>query len=264
MLIKKWFWMLPLLFMVTSCGQHSGIKQDLVAPIPQPSVVTTTNSSISQTANNNEPTVTPNQNVKLIISKSVGTEHWDIYQKNGGIIVYYSDDKGNRVSAALPLQDGFKNINLSSDFFLPVFNEKGPSWLLLHSDMSSGSEEKHLFVTKNKGKTWEYVGKMPSTGYVNGITFRNENEGWAGFEYYGDYLIPLYRTLDGGKTWDKKNIDLPKGYRYGNVYAPVFDPNYDLKGKIEIEFARENSDIKDTVTYLTSDGGNTWVKEKKL
>jgi hypothetical protein len=180
-------------------------------------------SSNPQTTNNSIPTIVANE--KLILTKFIGPNRWEI---------------------------------LSSDFFLTVFNEKGPSWLLLHSDMASGSEEKFLFITKNKGETWDYVGKMPSMGYVNGITFRNENEGWAGYEYYGNYMVPLYRTLDGGKTWDKQIINLPKGYRYGNVFTPSFDPNFDLKGSIKIDFARENSDVKDTFTYQTSNGGKSW------
>jgi photosystem II stability/assembly factor-like uncharacterized protein len=198
---------------------------------------------------------------KSILSKSIGNNNLEIYETGGGIYVDYSDDNGNQVSAALPLQDQLKINDLTSDFFLPVFNVKGPSWILLHSDMALGSEEKILFVTKDKGKTWEYAGKMPSEGYVNGITFRNENEGWVGFEYYGENLVPLYRTIDGGKTWEKQIIDLPKGYRYGTVFAPSFDPNYDLKGRIEIEFARDNSDIKDTIAYQTSDGGKSWIKD---
>jgi hypothetical protein len=210
------------------------------------------------------PTVVPNE--KLILSKSVGPNRWEINEKNKKIFVDCIDDKGNRISTILPLQDEFKISDLSSDFFLPVFNQKGPSWLLIHSDMALDSQEKFLFVTKNKGETWDYVGEMPRTGYVNGITFRNENEGWAGFEYYGSYMVPLYRTLDGGKTWDKQIINLPKGYRYGNVFAPTFDPNFDLKGSIKIEYAREISDVndtKDTFTYQTSNGGKSWVKENK-
>jgi hypothetical protein len=237
------------IFFFSSCGESEKLSKNI--PV----------SSIPQTTNNSIPTVVPNG--KLILTRFIGPNRWEIFERNEKIFVDCIDDKGNRISAILPLHDEFKISDLSSDFFLPVFNEKGPSWLLLHSDMALGSEEKFLFVTKNKGETWDYVGKMPSVGYVNGITFRNENEGWAGFEYYGSYMVPLYRTLDGGKTWDKQIINLPKGYRYGNVFAPSFDPKFDLKGSIKIEYPRENSDVKDTFTYQTSNGGKSWVKENK-
>jgi hypothetical protein len=220
----------------------------------------TTASPSSPPSSNRQKPVEVHQDDTLIISKTVGSSHWGIYQKNRAIYVDYSDDKGNHRSNTLPLQDDWEKDIASSDCVLSGFNEKGLSWILLHSDMASGSQKKDLFITNDNGQTWKYAGAMPSIGYVNGITFRDESEGWAGFEYYGDYLIPLYHSIDGGKTWVKQIIDLPKGYRYGNVYAPEFDKNSNLMGKIEIEFARENSDIKDIITYHTDDGGNTWSK----
>lgn len=71
---------------------------------------------------------------------------------------------------------------------------------------------------------------------------------------------PSIPHKDEGKTWSLQNIPIPKGYKYGNAYPPVFDVNNAQTGTLKIEFVNDTS--KDVFEFTTKDGGETWVKKE--
>lgn len=70
----------------------------------------------------------------------------------------------------------------------------------------------------------------------------------------GDYVSSVYRTRNGGTTWEKLNVEHPAGY-FNSLYfwdrmnGIVFgDPDFDAEGHGKY------------LIYTTRDGGDTWVR----
>lgn len=63
-----------------------------------------------------------------------------------------------------------------------------------------------LLKTINGGNTWL---NLPSIGqydfYLNSVSFINENSFWVG-GYYADYHGVLFKTIDGGNSWQQKYL----------------------------------------------------------
>lgn len=74
-----------------------------------------------------------------------------------------------------------------------------------------GTGKGDLFRTTNGGETWSKIAIHPGT-FVRAIAFQDENVGYIGnigTEYYPGVTdeTPLYRTQDGGVTWDAVDLD---------------------------------------------------------
>jgi beta-lactamase regulating signal transducer with metallopeptidase domain len=196
---------------------------------------------------------------QLIYSTVIGeTEGWFLY-KSTQFDVYHSFDKGQTwEKSSLPEQPweiGKENVFVS----LHPKQEGKSNWILLTTGPAMGQMGKFLYQSVSNGKSWTMKGDLSTTvdGYVTGINFRNDKEGWITASHHGDALIPLYRTQDGGNTWNLQEISIPQGYRYGNAYPPSFNPSNDLIGSLKIEFVGDTK--RDTLEYITKDGGETWT-----
>ncbi len=69
-----------------------------------------------------------------------------------------------------------------------------------------GNGEGKLYTTSNGGDTWTNIWDQPGT-FIRALGFANASDGWignVGTDYYPGVTDknPLYRTRDGGKTWD--------------------------------------------------------------
>lgn len=173
-----------------------------------------------------------------------------------------------------------------------------------------GGEGKEVRVTKDGGKTWQDAGKTEclALGHT-GIDFIDENIGWVntanqvaatsdGGKTYTELKIPeeiewisaihlrtkedgyilatdgsLYRTKDGGKSFDKKKIELnvlDGSYDYdgtkGKLYYEVvplsdltfFDEN---NGTIAV-ICRRADKTRWVFVLTTGDGGDTWSADR--
>jgi hypothetical protein len=132
------------------------------------------------------------------------------------------------------------------------------NWILFTSDPGLGLMGKTLYKTRDNGKSWVFVNDVSLIveGYVTGISFRDEKNGWISATQHGIALLPLYHTKDGGASWIIQKIDIPGGYKYGNAYPPIFDEKDTMQGKIKIEFVSDSD--KKTVELITTDGGESW------
>jgi hypothetical protein len=215
--------------------------------------------------------IAPQNNIKMVFTVFPSeTEGWALYYEKD------NQDKYQYKISHLP-QGGTswdtKELPISnqdhdpiSDYVIPSFHTEGSSWILTTSGPALGSMSKVLFRTDDKGKSWIRLGNITNglPGYVTGMTFRNQNEGWITAEYRGTEYdashAPLYHSKDGGKTWSLQVIPVPKNYRFANAYPPLFDGTDKKHGILPVEMV---DDVHHLVIYETNDGGQTWIKTNK-
>jgi len=156
-----------------------------------------------------------------------------------------------------------------------------------------------ILYTKDSGNSWEKVNPIESTGRIFlSISFVNDNDGWTcnndgkifrsinGGEDWtlvknlpmrgGSRLIvldsetvyvlqgKLYKTFDGGSTWDSLSISYPQNYTSSDMF--FLDK---VTGWITTMNGTGGMWIIEYPVLMTNDGGNSWfsseyVKEMSL
>ena len=119
-----------------------------------------------------------------------------------------------------------------------------------------GTDDGLIHVTNDGGKTWTKIDNIPGVPkntYVNQIIASKHDKKvfYAAFNHhrYGDFKPYIFKSVDGGKTWQAKQGDLPAR---GSVYSIEEDhvnPNLLFAGT---EFG----------LFFTLDGGNQWIQLK--
>lgn len=126
-----------------------------------------------------------------------------------------------------------------------------------------GQHFKRVYGTEDGGRSWRVLASPPGRSCIpTGITFRNPAEGWITASYRGDDYFPLYRTVDGGKSWQLQKPEIPPDYQggYANMAPPVFTGKDKLKGYLPVHLVLHSPppDHEAEVNYETEDGGATW------
>ncbi|MDU0204871.1 WD40/YVTN/BNR-like repeat-containing protein [Paenibacillus sp. MAH-36] len=158
----------------------------------------------------------------------------------------------------LPIKNDWEKDVKKENIFASINSNSNVKWLLLSSEPAAGQMMKTLYKSGNNGKSWVWVNDVSQVidGYVTGVTFRDDKNGWISATQHGAAMVPLYRTKDGGESWSNQAINIPKGFKYGNVYPPIFDENDTKQGTLNIEFVSDTD--KKTMEFKTTDGGETW------
>lgn len=179
---------------------------------------------------------------------------------------YFTDDKGkNWTNAKFPTKKNWETEATKDNMIvnLPSSQTGMPGWLIINGPTNDGTTERALYRTMDKGTKWEFLGYLTNVldGKINGITFISDKLGWITADYAGNTFVPIFRTINGGKTWENQVFAVLNGYKYGNVKPPVFDANNPMNGTLTVEFVGDG-DKKAVVEYQTTDAGQTWKAKK--
>jgi photosystem II stability/assembly factor-like uncharacterized protein len=100
-----------------------------------------------------------------------------------------------------------------------------------------------IYHTSDGGVTWFLQFQVPNLISINRIHFFDANNGWAVGGDYGN-LGYVFRTTDGGVSWDTITVSLPSG-------AKIYDADF--------VSALDGWAVSGSVILETNDGGLSWV-----
>ncbi|MBX5465295.1 MAG: hypothetical protein IRZ26_07065 [Clostridia bacterium] len=178
----------------------------------------------------------------------------------GQMVVWSTGDGGRSWSASRLDGPGFAVGELRIGFA-----GARDGWLLAAGDPALGLQAKALYATSDGGRSWRPVarsgmapGLLPEQGTLTGLTFLDGRRGWLGLLYRGSGTgrLPLFRTVDGGRTWQPQSLPLPASPEplYGDVYPPAFQGA--SQGLLPVVLATPAG--RQLLLYRTGDGGESW------
>lgn len=159
---------------------------------------------------------------------------------------------------------GYNNKDGEETYFL----NKRLGYQLKVVDAALGSRFYALFQTQDGGGTWQTMNPDPflnNTGVSSGITFINEELGFIGLSHSGGDYGELYRTEDGGISFEKVMLpEIEVELNDQETYTPFDFPEmpYEEDGRLILLVGQGqdgdyNSGIK--AIYESTDNGRTFI-----
>lgn len=129
-------------------------------------------------------------------------------------------------------------------------------WCVAALPPAAGTGAANVCTSPDSGETWEISDPNALyTGTVIGAGFASETVGFISYRYFFDNGPEIARTLDGGKTWTRLELDIPAEYAQYNMQPqnPTFSGN---DGSYPIILLGKDGNDR-TTTLQTHDGGMT-------
>ncbi len=193
--------------------------------------------------------ILPESPVKIIISRDGGTT-WKESTVCGS----------DQMEAYGAMRDHFQY----SGGFIGFLGEND-GYLVLTAGVSMNSQPMRIYLTDDGGDTWSEIGNPYSKGLhisvLTGAGFSTPEIGFIGYRYYEDAGPDIWRTTDGGDTWEKVPVTLPEPYASGEYQFTPRSPTFDgEKGVFPITAL--HSGTEDTIYMYSDDHGLTWTFEQ--
>ena len=131
-------------------------------------------------------------------------------------------------------------------------------WCVAALPPAAGTGAANVCTSQDIGETWEISDPNALyTGTVIGAGFASETVGFISYRYFFDNGPEIARTLDGGKTWARLELDIPAEYAQYNMQPqnPTFSGN---DGSYPVILLDKDGNDR-TTTLHTHDGGMTWT-----
>ena len=153
---------------------------------------------------------------------------------------------------------------------ITAFTTQGSNMWVLVQRAQSNQTTNTLLFSSNSGKTFSQLNTtvLPSTFVWNRIDMVNQTDGWATGgscnDVTGNCATTLYRTISGGRTWQRISLP-PVRYRYPNPHLPPahltgFRPVAffsSAAAMISMGYLPPNG--ASPTLFSTSDGGKKWI-----
>lgn len=120
-----------------------------------------------------------------------------------------------------------------------------------------GNSGQDVFVTSDGGVTWTVLASVPGLGPSwSSIDFEDANDFWlvGGAAKGGPATNSLYRSTDGGRTWNLVERATPIGSPIGPVGVQFLDPTHGFVLELNPQTGTGPPEL-----LVTSDGGHTWT-----
>lgn len=131
-------------------------------------------------------------------------------------------------------------------------------WCVAALPPAAGTGAANVCTSTDNGETWSISNPNALyTGTVIGAGFASEMVGFISYRYFFDNGPEIARTLDGGKTWARLELDIPEEYAQYNMQPqnPTFSGN---DGSYPVILLDKDGNDR-TTTLHTHDGGMTWT-----
>lgn len=131
-------------------------------------------------------------------------------------------------------------------------------WCVVALPPAAGTGAANVCTSPDSGETWDISDPNALyTGTVIGAGFASETVGFISYRYFFDNGPEIARTLDGGKTWARLELDIPEEYAQCNMQPqnPTFSGN---DGSYPVILLDKDGNDR-TTTLHTHDGGMTWT-----
>ena len=131
-------------------------------------------------------------------------------------------------------------------------------WCVAALPPAAGTGAANVCTSPDSGETWDISDPNALyTGTVIGAGFASETVGFISYRCFFDNGPEIARTLDGGKTWTRLELDIPAEYAQYNMQPqnPTFSGN---DGSYPVILLDKDGNDR-TTTLHTHDGGMTWT-----
>ncbi len=147
------------------------------------------------------------------------------------------------------------------------FIDEDNGWILADLGVGAGSMAVSVFQTNNGGATWNRVytndpnlegagDSLPLGGIKVLLVPLDMQTAWIGGVVYANGNVYLFRTDDGGETWETiANIELPQEAQESQIGVEKLQFISQTQGVLVL---RMSSTSQETLIFSTDDGGNTW------
>lgn len=175
-----------------------------------------------------------------------------------------SDDGGRSWHRSLPFRDP-RGEGAGQPFAL----DSRHLFLAVDEGAAAGSQGEALYTSADGGRRWRLVSRTepthPSHGSLpfgcdkDGFGFATTSRGWAGGDCAGGAPF-FYRTDDGGRTWRRQPLAVPKSCACATAAPSFFSPT--LGATSVLGFATNGGGPPVASVLWTSDGGDRWVAHR--
>jgi photosystem II stability/assembly factor-like uncharacterized protein len=141
-------------------------------------------------------------------------------------------------------------------------------WMMSSLGAGAGSMGVAIFQTTDSGASWAQTysndpssptasDSLPLVGLKDGIAATSIRSAWLGGVIYTPGQLYLYKTGDGGRTWQEVKIPPPPGYEQAEIETtgPVFLTA--SNAVLPVHLSSQNGVL--LAFYTSADGGNTWT-----
>lgn len=143
--------------------------------------------------------------------------------------------------------------------YIGFFGEDS-GYLVLEAPPAMGMAPIRIYLTGDGGETWREIGD-PNDVHLSiptGAGFATPEIGFISYRYREDAGPDIWRTLDGGDTWEKLAVTLPDEYTEEYRFTPLTPTFNGENGVYPIETLDPRTDEHDMIYMLSGDHGLTW------
>ena len=204
------------------------------------------------------PTVMSGRVVDIDVNPNNTTEFYVGYASGG---LWYTNNNGTTFT---PVLDSSPTQNIGD---IAVDWKNGTLWVGTGENNSSRSSYAGIGILKStdKGKTWTNVG-LTDSHHIGRILINTKNPdevviGVIGHLYSSNNERGIFKTTDGGKTWNKTLfIDENTGIIDVQPAPNNFNILYAAAWERERKAWNFDGDGKNSAIYKSTDAGNSWTK----